>query len=125
MKRNSKKLILIALLFAATFMGAGYSLLQQQLKIQGNINVKTNFDVKITGIQKYENSGYYVANAGAFYIKDVTEVAEPTFTATTATFNVRMEPESKITYVITVKNSGTMPAIIESAVEEKKEMLIL
>ena len=57
MKKSKKKFVLITLLFLAIFMGIGYSLLQQQLKIEGTATVKTNFDVQIVGIERYNNAG--------------------------------------------------------------------
>ena len=111
MKKNKKKFALIALLFLVVFMGIGYSLLQQQLKIEGTATVKTNFDVEIVGIERYNNAGTNIyPNAGAPWItmiKNAKEISEPTFTATTATFNVRLEPMSEITYRVDIQNKGS------------------
>ena len=123
MKRNKKLFIIVALCILAVGMGIGYSILSQQLKIQGNVAVKTNFDVAITGIERYRHNGFEVGNRPGpewLYETDrVTELSEATFTETTATFNVRMQTNSTISYLVTIKNRGSIPAVFDPVVIDK------
>ena len=123
MKKNKKKFVLIALLFLVVFMGIGYSLLQQQLKIEGTATVKSGFDVRITGIERYNNAGTIInPAAGTPWVtttKNAIELSEPTFTATTATFNVRLEEEASITYLLTIENKGGMPAVFDPVIVDQ------
>ena len=81
------------------FMAVAYSEFATQLQINGNAEIT---GVKITGIEAQE-------------VSDGCNAGEPEFTNTSATFNAKLQkPGDKISYVITIKNSGTIDAILDS-----------
>lgn len=122
MKKNKKKYIILLLLFIAVGMGIGYSLLQQQLKIQGTATVDDSFAVEITGIERYDYSldGYsgFGSGSGNETQGTVAEVAKPTFTSTTANFNVRLGYMTSISYLVTIKNNGNLAVVLKDASKE-------
>lgn len=120
MKKNKKKLIIIALFVVTLGMGIGYSILSNQLKIEGTATVKTDFDVAITGIEKFDNLGTdwqvgFGASGDHNADRTVTEIEVPSFTSNTAKFNVRLGLDSSITYLVTIENKGNIAAIFDAA----------
>lgn len=98
--RKRKNRVIIALVAIIGLMAVGYSLLSQQLNINGTANVTADWDVKITGI-----TGQFVDGATN------TDDSAPTFNDTTATFSVDLpQPGSSGVYTITVKNDGNIAA---------------
>lgn len=96
---EQKNFAIVALVCALAIMAVGYSLLAQNLTINGTANITSTWDVQITGITEGEATG------GA------TNKTPASFTGTTATFDVELKnPGDKMVYEITVKNSGTLNA---------------
>lgn len=98
--KQRKNRVIIALAVIIGFMAVGYSLLSQQLNINGTANITADWDVRITGI-----TGSFLDGAMN------TDNVEPSFTDTTATFSVDLpQPGSTGTYTITVRNDGNIAA---------------
>lgn len=103
MRHNKKTIISIALCIGIFFMAVGYSILMTQLKINGSANITSTWDIRITGI----SNGTSVGSA--------YNIEEPSFTDTTAKFNVSLvNPGDSMTYTVTIKNNGTLTAILNS-----------
>lgn len=106
MQAKKKNRVIIALAVIVAFMAVGYAILQQQLTINGTANIDAKWAVKITGIE-----GSFIEGASNTF-EDMTEIV-PTFTDTTATFNATLPiPGAEADYTITVKNEGTIPAML-------------
>lgn len=104
MKTKNKNLLLVILLIAVVGMAIGYAALSQQLVINGTANITTEWDVHIKGITASSNN----STTGA------TDKAVPTFTATSATFDVNLAyPGASATYTVTVENGGTIGAKLQ------------
>ena len=85
--KNSKNIIIIALLTVIVIMAVGYSEFATQLTINGTAQIIGEW------------------NAGT-----------PEFTVTSATFNAELSrPGDKIVYEITIENAGTINATLQSA----------
>ena len=83
-------------------MAVAYSEFATQLQINGNAEIIGEWDVKITGIEAQD-------------ISDGCDAGKPEFTNTSATFNAKLQkPGDKVSYVITIKNSGTIDATLGS-----------
>lgn len=99
MKSSKKKSILLGVLvFLVLGVAVAYATLSQSLTINGTAKVQSDWKVEITNIAKK-------ASASA------TEAADPTYSATTASFSVNLEkPGAYIEYDVTVENKGTIDA---------------
>lgn len=99
---KKKNIIIVVMLVAVLFMAVGYAILQTQLKINGTANVTGSWNVAITNVTS-------TATGRAYNIKS------PTYTATNMTFSVGVkEPGDKMTFKVTVKNSGNIGAILDT-----------
>ena len=101
---RNKKTIMIGILCALVcVMAVGYAALAQQLNINGRASIDSTWKVEITNIKEKD----VVGNA--------TSKEIPSFTATTANFNVGLiQPGDAITYEIEVTNGGTLDAVLEN-----------
>ena len=101
--KNRKNIIIIILIVVITLMAVAYSEFATQLKINGNAEITGQWDVKIIGIEA----------------KDVSEgcsAGSPEYTNTTAKFDAKLnKPGDKISYEITIKNAGTIDAILSES----------
>ena len=105
MKTKSKNLLLVILLIAVIGMAVGYAALSQQLVIKGTANITTEWEVEVKSITPASTN----ASTGA------KDKVSPTFTATTASFDVNLAyPGATAVYVIKVENSGTINARLAS-----------
>lgn len=105
MKTKNKNLLLVILLIAVIGMATGYAALSQQLVINGTANITTEWDVHISGITPSSNN---INNSAKDKIS-------PTYTSTSATFNVDLtKPGATAQYTLTVENSGTINAKLDS-----------
>ncbi|MBQ6817421.1 MAG: hypothetical protein IJO27_03225, partial [Bacilli bacterium] len=88
--------------------GVGYAFLQQDLVINGTANIgDAKWDVKITNIQS-------TSLVGATLVEK-EGVTNPSFTDTSATFNVDLEyPGASAEFAVTVTNAGSIDAILNS-----------
>lgn len=100
---NTKKTkIIIVMMIAVLFMSIGYALLYTRLDIKGISNITDTWGIEITNITS--------AASGRAY-----NVSAPTYSGTTATFNVGVkEPGDSMILNITVKNTGSLDAVLES-----------
>ncbi len=99
-KRDKKEIVIVFLLVALVFMTVGYALLSAQLNVEGTATIVGNFEVKFSDI-----SPTYVG--GALEKEGFPKIIDNT----TATFDVEFNaPNDSATYVMTVKNTGTIPA---------------
>ena len=109
-ERKSKGIIIGVLCAVIVFMSIGFATLSSQLKINGNATISDTWNVQITNIEKKE------ASTGA------TATPDPTFTATTANFNVSLkEPGDYAIYTVTVKNTGSLDAVLTTITETEGE----
>lgn len=109
-ERKSKGIIIGVLCAVIVFMSIGFAALSSQLTINGNATISDTWNVQITDIVKKESS------------TGVTETASPTHTATTANFNVSLkEPGDYAIYTVTVKNTGSLDAVLTRITENEGE----
>lgn len=102
--RDKKNIMIICLLVAVVFMSVGYALLSAQLDIKGSTSiVDPVWDVKISSISSTSTEGYGTS---------LNATVENRFSAK---FNAELKmPGDKVTYVINVKNEGTIAAKLNS-----------
>lgn len=99
---RKKSLVIIAMIIAVITMAIGYAAFQTQLKINGTGSITSTWNISITNLTS--------AATGAAY-----NVSTPSYTATTASFNVGLKkPGDKMTFTVTIKNGGTVDAIIDT-----------
>ena len=102
---NNKKIIITVLSVLVCIMAVGYSLLAQELTINGRASIDSTWKVEITNITSKDVVG------------DAVNKTEPTYTATTANFSVGFtQPGDSITYDIEITNNGTLDAVVESII---------
>lgn len=106
--RNKKTFTIIALAVAILLIGIGYAALQQNLIINGTANIgDAKWDVKITNIEATSLNGASLVEEEG--------VTNPSFTDTSATFNVDLEyPGASAEFAVTVTNAGSIDAILNS-----------
>ena len=98
-----KKITIGVLIFCILVMSIAYASLFQQLNINGNASVLAAWKVEIVGIKEGNKT------SGA------TNVSIPTYTSTTASFDAKLRRLSdSIEYLVTIRNSGGLPAKLES-----------
>lgn len=109
-ERKSKGIIIGVLCAVIVFMSIGFAALSSQLTINGNATISDTWNVQIASITKKEDS------------TGVTETSQPTYTATTANFNVSLkEPGDYAIYTVTVKNTGSLDAVLTRITEAEGE----
>ena len=109
-ERKSKGIIIGVLCAVIVFMSIGFAALSAQLTISGNATISDTWNVQIASITKKESSD------------GVNETYQPTFTATTANFNVSLkEPGDYAIYTVTVKNTGSLDAVLTTITETEGE----
>lgn len=124
MKKNKKKYIILLLLFIAVGMGIGYSLLQQQLKIQGTATVDPKYSMEIIGIEQMfsgDKVNYAIMTntwdaLGAGGIEeDEVPISTESYTADTAVFDISFKATNTIVlYKVTIRNTGNLDAKISN-----------
>ena len=104
-KRKKNNIIIGALCTVLLLMVVGYAAFQSVLKINGTTNISSDWDVRITAIEK-------TAGVGA------TDKEAPTYDNTkglSATFNTNLtSPGDYATYKITITNNGSLDAILKN-----------
>ena len=104
--KDKKNLLIAALVFAIVVMAVGYAAFSTTLTINGKATVEAAWDVEITGITR---SGQSDAAA-------VEDTTSPTFTTTTANFDVKLKaPGAWAEYTVTVANKGTINAVLDTS----------
>lgn len=97
-----KTKIIVAAFVLIGLASIAYAAFAQILTISGTGTATGSWNVKITNITKTASTG-------------ATESTAPTFTNTSANFNVNLAyPGASATYQITVTNAGTIPAVLTS-----------
>ncbi len=106
--RNKKTFTIVALVVAILLIGIGYAALQQSLVINGTAGIgDANWNIKITGIEAKNLNGAAMAT--------VDSGTNPSFTDTSATFNVELQyPGASAEFEVTISNLGTIPAKLNS-----------
>ena len=103
LKKRDSIIIILAILILA--IAVGYAALSQTLTINGTANITTDWKVIITQI----------AASSSNETNGATDKVTPTYTDTTATFNVDLAyPGATASYVITVENQGNIDALLDS-----------
>ena len=101
--KDKKKMLICILLLLVCIMTIAYAFLAQELQITGTTSIGSTWQVEITDITEKEKS------IGA------SSKEEPTYTATTATFNAGfVTPGDYIIYEVEISNLGTLDAIVNS-----------
>ena len=99
--RNSKNIIIGALLIVILAMAVGYSAFATDLKLTGTAEIIGEWNVRITNVIAQD-------------VCDGCEASDISFTDTSATFNAKLKkPGDYITYLITFENAGTIDAILK------------
>lgn len=103
MFKDSKSVIIAALLVVVLAMAVGYAAFSTQLTVNGNAEITGDWNVEITGIKATSTVGAAVAGT-------------PTFTKTSATFDTDLKkPGDAVTYTITIENKGSIDAKLNTA----------
>jgi hypothetical protein len=104
-KTENKNVVIGALVIAILIMAIGYALLSQELKVNGSGTISSTWNVGITNIVQSAKE------------QNATERTEPSFTSTTATFDVGLTaPGDSMTYDITISNTGSLDAKVSSII---------
>ncbi len=100
MYRNKKNIIIGVMIVAVLVMVVVYAALMTRLTINGTGNITSTWNIEITSItSSITGTAYNIEN--------------PTYNGTNATFNAGLrKPGDKIEYSITIKNNGSIDAII-------------
>lgn len=99
-ERKSKGIIIGVLCATILFMSIGFAAISTRLTITGTTTISDTWNVQITSIEKKAASD------------NATEVST-SVAATTATFNITLkEPGDYAIYTVTVKNTGSIDAIL-------------
>lgn len=97
-----KNKIIVAAFVVVGLASIAYAAFAQILTINGTGTTTGDWDVKITSITQTSSTG-------------VTENVAPSFTDTSATFDVDLAyPGATATYEVEVTNAGTIPAVLTS-----------
>ena len=103
MYMKTKKIIMIVMCCLICVMAIGYAAFATNLTINGTANIDSTWDIEFTSVQKFISRG------------SITEIAAPTASGTTATFNVDLQsPGDQIIYLINIENKGTLDAVISN-----------
>lgn len=98
-----KQKILVGLLIVVGLASIAYAAFSQSLVIQGTATTNADWDVRITGITNTAANGAVLVNGS------------PTFTATSATFDVELAyPGASATFEVAVANQGSIDAVLDS-----------
>lgn len=101
-REGRKNLVLIILLLLIVGMAVGYAALSQALVINGTATITTQWNIEFTNISEGKMIGAETATS-------------PSYTATTATFNVNLlYPGATAEYKLSVANRGNIDAVLVS-----------
>ncbi len=99
---KKSKIIVMLLLIIISVMAVAYSIFATELTLNGESKITKNWKVKITGVEVKE-------------VSDGCNPGEPEFTDTTVAFSSELgKPGDKIIYVITIKNTGNIDAVLNN-----------
>lgn len=112
--KNSKNIMILALLIAVVAMAIGYAGFATVLTINGHAEIDANWDVEITNI----SATYYPATGGAQEITATGGATQTPFVQTgglSASFAALLhKPGDYAEYTITVSNLGNIDAKLDS-----------
>ncbi|MDD6879153.1 MAG: leucine-rich repeat domain-containing protein [bacterium] len=103
--RRKKNIIIASLCIALVFMGIGYSLLAQNLKINSTGKISSIWSIKMINVE-YSASGY------AEVASDSPKISEDGHSLKLST--IFKAPNDEIIYTVTVKNEGNIKALLKS-----------
>lgn len=106
-ERNIRNIIIFSLFTLVIFMGVGFAYMTQQLNVNGVANIDdASWDINIDSIEKTNQ------------LHGATGEAEIDDSKKSVNFNVNLfAPGDSLTYTIIIKNSGNIPAKVESIFE--------
>lgn len=117
MKNKRKNMLIAVLLLVVLLMSAAFAAFSSNLNITGTSTVDNSWNVKITNIELKESS---LDKSNPYGLAESPSTSpsggvNPTYTDTTATFYSTLgAPGDSITYVVTIQNTGTVNAIVDS-----------
>lgn len=101
---RTKNIVIMALLIVILLMSIGYSAFASHLTLNGTAEIASEWDVKITDIKAIDYT-------------EGTDCGEPQYTNTSATFNAKLfKPGDYVTYEVTIENSGTLDATLNTVI---------
>ncbi len=108
--KNVKPYIIIAVLVIILTMSFAYSALASKLTLNGVAGIVNGWDVRITNVKVQS------ASKGC-------DAGIPQYTNSSVTFNSKLsKPGDEIVYLITIKNAGTIDAVLNNVIfKQKKE----
>jgi len=99
---RKKNIIMIVMIVAIFLMSLGYAILSTTLNISGVSDVTGSWGIEITNVVSTPTGSAY-------------NISNPIYENTTMTFDVGVKvPGDKMTFTVTVTNSGNIDAILES-----------
>ena len=102
--QNKKSIIMIIMCIAVFVMAVGYAVFSTNLNIDAVGNISATWGISITNITSTITG-------------TATNISDPTYTDVNATFHAGLKkPGDKITYAITVSNTGNIDAIITDVI---------
>jgi len=112
--RNKKNILMISMIIAVLLLVIGFAAFNTNLTINGTGSISSTWKIEITKITS--------SATGLAY-----NLSEPTYGGTNATINTGLrKPGDKMEYTVTVKNGGTLGAIINTVdAEVNGHMLII
>lgn len=108
--RKRKASVVVALAAVVTFMGVAYALLSQNITVNGNAKITSDWKVEITNVEVVPDKGGQNMNS-AF-----TEESEDVdYDGTSVTFYSALpKPGAGVSYMITIENTGNIAATIDN-----------
>lgn len=101
--KNKKNIVMVILCILVCIMSVAYAMLATNLVIKGKATIDSVWEVGIVDITEKDKIG------------KATSKTTPTYTSTTATFDVSLiQPGDSISYDVKIKNFGTLNAIVDS-----------
>ena len=100
--KKGKNILIILCFVSILIMSVGYSTFATEIKIDGNAGITGVWDVKVSNVEIESKS-------------DTASSNTPIFTDNTITFDAKLnKPGDYVKYKITVKNAGTIDAILSN-----------
>ena len=107
--KSYKNIIIISIVLIILAMAIGYSAFATGLTINHTAEIIGEWDIRITNVEVQ-------------YASDGCRADEPEYTNTTITLNSKLtKPGDKIIYEITIKNEGSIDAILSNVIFKEDE----
>ncbi len=102
--KKKRNVIVITLLFLILLMTVGYATFVTQLNINGTAEIIGEWNVSIINVEATE-------------VSEGCDGGTPEFTGTSTTFNAKLaKPGDSVTYLVTIKNAGTIDAVLSNII---------